>query len=165
MEYFFAEGDQQRGPYTLEQLAPLGLKADTLVWHDGMPEWTAASAVPELAPLFASRQPIAGVVAPTAPTPALVYQSVGTTRTTNGMAIASLVLGIVGLVTMVCYFIGVIPGIFAIIFAVLARKQIAQRGDEGRGMAKAGLICGSISVGVPVLIFVVLVIFSMVRGH
>jgi hypothetical protein len=32
-------------------------------------------------------------------------------------------------------------------------------------MAKAGLICGLISVGVPVLIFAALVIFFMVSNH
>jgi hypothetical protein len=168
MEYFFAQGDQQRGPYTLEQLAPLGLKPDTLVWHDGLPEWKQAGALPELASLFAPRRPIAGVVPPaaSAPAPALVYQTAaGIGGHTNGMAIASLVLGIVGLVTMVCYFIGILPGILAIVFGVLARKQIRLTGEQGSGIATAGLICGWIAAGLPTLIFLVLVIYFMARGH
>jgi hypothetical protein len=171
MEYYFADGGEQRGPFALEQMTTVGLKAETLVWHEGLTEWMPASTFPELATaLFGSQNP-AAVVAPVvvqrvAPASALPYQTPITSgRNTNGMAIASLVLGIVGLSTMFCYGVGVIPGILAIIFGVLARKQISERDGQGRGMAKAGIICGSVAVALPVLGFMALVIFFMVAHH
>jgi hypothetical protein len=81
------------------------------------------------------------------------------------MAIASLVLGIIGVVTFFCYGFGLIPALLAIIFGIMGRKQIARSDEQGRGIATAGLICGSITLGVPLLIFVVLVIFFAVNGH
>lgn len=65
-------------------------------------------------------------------------------RPTNGMAIASLVLGILWI-----YWIG---SILALVFGYLARKQIAERGDGGGGLAKAGIILGWIGIGVLVLV-------------
>jgi DNA-directed RNA polymerase subunit RPC12/RpoP len=61
----------------------------------------------------------------------------------NGFCVASLVLGIIGLPT---FFI-VIPSVLAVIFGVVGMRQIvsaeaANRG--GRGMAIAGIVCGSI---------------------
>jgi hypothetical protein len=40
---------QGQGPYTPDQLLQYGLNAETLVWTDGMPQWTPARLVPELA--------------------------------------------------------------------------------------------------------------------
>jgi len=155
MEYYFAVGNAQRGPHTLEQLSAIGLKPDTLVWREGLPQWKPAGALPELAPLFASPQahpdgPPADAAVPL-PALALAYQSPGSDGgSQNGMAIASMVLGIVALLTMVCEGFGLIPGILAIIFGVLARKQIGRSDSQGWGMATAGLICGSIAVGLVV---------------
>lgn len=57
MEYYLAIGGQQRGPFPKEQLLGQGLRNDTLVWTDGMPQWLRADAVPELASLFAAPPP------------------------------------------------------------------------------------------------------------
>jgi len=62
-------------------------------------------------------------------------------RATNGKAIASLVLGIVGLL-----FFGIILGPLAIIFGFLARKEIATTRQGGNGMAIAGIVLGIIAV-------------------
>ena len=69
----------------------------------------------------------------------------GSRTTTNGLAVASLVLGIVWV-----YWIG---SILAVIFGHRAKKQIdeSEGGQAGRGMAVAGLILGWIGIGVPVL--------------
>jgi len=67
-QFFIAVGGQQAGPFTPEQLPQLvqngTLTMQTLVWKQGMPQWAAASTVPELAPLFA---PPAGAVPPPIP--------------------------------------------------------------------------------------------------
>ena len=56
----------------------------------------------------------------------------------NGMAIASMVLGIVWL-----YWIG---SVLALIFGFLAKKQIRDRGEGGSGMATAGIVLGAIGM-------------------
>ena len=57
---------------------------------------------------------------------------------TNGLAIASMVLGIVWL-----WGIG---SILALIFGLVSMKQIKERGDGGKGMAIAGIVLGAIGV-------------------
>ena len=71
-------------------------------------------------------------------------------RPTNGMAIASLVLGILWI-----YWLG---SILALIFGYLARQQIAQRGESGDGIAIAGIVLGWIGVGVLALLVLFLVL-------
>lgn len=63
----------------------------------------------------------------------------GPPRPTNGMAIASLVLGILWI-----YWVG---SILALVFGYLARRQIAERGESGGGLALAGIVLGWIGVG------------------
>ncbi len=72
---------------------------------------------------------------------------------TNGLAVASLVLGIVALVTspvscLCCMLLPLSPiaAILAIIFGAIARAQIAAGGQVGYGMATAGLICGIVAL-------------------
>lgn len=66
---------------------------------------------------------------------------------TNGLAIASLVLGIVWL-----YWIG---SVLAIVLGLIAERQCDERGQAGKGMATAGVILGVVGVAV----FVILLIF------
>ncbi len=47
----------QQGPYDLSQLSQLPIDANTPVWYDGLPQWTAAGVAPATAPLFAQGQP------------------------------------------------------------------------------------------------------------
>lgn len=65
-------------------------------------------------------------------------------RTTNGLAVASLVLGIIWL-----YWVG---SILALIFGYVARKQIRERNQSGEGLATAGIVLGWIGVGTLVLV-------------
>lgn len=51
-EYYVIIADQQRGPFTLEQLAELGITPDTEVWTQGMADWQQAGDVAELTPLL-----------------------------------------------------------------------------------------------------------------
>jgi hypothetical protein len=54
MEFYYAEGNQQKGPVTVDELRSLRLPPDTLVWREGMSQWTRADGVPELTSLFAA---------------------------------------------------------------------------------------------------------------
>jgi len=66
-----------------------------------------------------------------------------TRATVNGMAVASLVLGLF----CWCFFV---PGILAVIFGNLALGKIATSDgrQKGRGMAIAGIVLGWISIAV-----------------
>ena len=69
---------------------------------------------------------------------------------TNGMAVASLVLGIVGIVLCVFF----VPWVLAIVFGVIGIRQCnADPSYTGRGMAIAGLVLGLVSAALIVLIF------------
>jgi hypothetical protein len=67
---------------------------------------------------------------------------------TNGMAIASLVLGILWI-----YWIG---SILALILGHVAKRQIRRTGETGGGMATAGIVLGWIGIAVLVIMGIVL---------
>ncbi|WP_395111411.1 DUF4190 domain-containing protein [Actinomadura sp. SCN-SB] len=66
----------------------------------------------------------------------------------NGMATASMVLGIIGIVF--CGF----TSILAIIFGHVAQSQIKRTGEGGAGMATAGLVMGYIVTAIWVVIWI-----------
>lgn len=71
---------------------------------------------------------------------------------TNPLATAALVCGIV-------QFCGLFPaGIVAIIFGHLARRQIRRTGEQGWGLAKAGLILGYLVLAGTLLVAVLLLV-------
>lgn len=61
-------------------------------------------------------------------------------RKTNGLAIASMVLGILWI-----YWIG---SVLALVFGYVARRQIRENNQAGDGMAIAGIVLGWVGVGV-----------------
>jgi Domain of unknown function (DUF4190) len=73
-------------------------------------------------------------------------------RNTNGMAIASLVCGVVGFSTC-----GV-TSILAVIFGHIGLGQIKRNDEDGHGFAIAGLVLGYIAVGLAALVIVILII-------
>lgn len=54
-QYFYVGNDGlQKGPVSADNLKAYGVTKDTLVWRDGMAEWTIAGEIDELAPYFAT---------------------------------------------------------------------------------------------------------------
>ena len=88
-----------------------------------------------------------------APSP---HPPVAGVRRTNGMAVASLVLGIVWI-----YGIG---SILALVFGYVGRNQIDQSGgvEAGRGLATAGIVLGWIGVGL--LLYWVAVVGALLQA-
>jgi hypothetical protein len=85
--------------------------------------------------------PVTGY-APMSPAPAYT-QPVSTAKRTSGMAIASLVLGIISLGLGFTF----IPSVLAIIFGIIAVSQTGRDPNlGGRGMAIAGIIMGIIGL-------------------
>lgn len=69
---------------------------------------------------------------------------------TTGLATASLVCGICGIVFSCCCSIGIIPAVIAIILALVDRRQTA----GFSGTALGGLICGIIGALLSILVIV-----------
>jgi hypothetical protein len=99
---------------------------------------------------------------PAPPAPPSYGQQAGygyqTSPTTNGLAIASLVLGIAQI------FLCIIGAILALVFGYIARRQIDESGGTqgGRGMAVAGIILGWIGIGLGIAYVVVIIIAVVV---
>jgi hypothetical protein len=67
-------------------------------------------------------------------------------QTTNGLAIASMVLGI-------CW-VWWIGSLLALIFGFVARKQIKARNQKGEGMAIAGIVLGFIGAATLIIVII-----------
>jgi hypothetical protein len=113
---------------------------------------------PPPSPPPAQSPPPAAPTPPPAPPPSYGQQPTGygyqTGPKPNGLAIASLVLGIAQI------FICIIGGILALVFGYIARRQIDESGGTqgGRGMAIAGIILGWIGIGLSIAYIVGIII-------
>jgi len=162
-QWYYGRADQQSGPvdeFTLRgKIAAGEVTADSLVWCDGMGDWQPLADVPDL------QQPLAdGIYAPpgTSPSPGLGGYTMGYQPPTCGLAIASMVCGISAVVMLMCYGLGALVGIPAVICGHMAMRKIreAPYAMAGRGMAIAGLITGYSAMAlmlVGVIFFIVLI--------
>jgi hypothetical protein len=75
---------------------------------------------------------------------------------TNGFAVAALVLGIIG-IPAVLVLVGLLLAVLALIFGLVARSQIQRSGGAqgGGGMAVAGIVLGGVGIVLEVIIIVV----------
>ena len=89
---------------------------------------------------------------PPAPTYTPAYTPAGPTAETSGLAIASMVLGLVSLLAGGGMLL--IPGILALVLGYMARNQIRESGGKVRGdeFAIVGMITGGISLVIGLLI-------------
>jgi hypothetical protein len=150
MQWYYSKNTTQMGPVSIDELRSklgLGEVAGTdLVWREGMVDWRPASSVDELRAALVRNPfvvpPVAGTdgSSPYAP-PGAPGSSSGMSPAlpTSGLAIASLICGIMGLIS--CMFL---PGIPAVICGHMALKRIEDPAARltGRGIAIAGLIMG-----------------------
>jgi hypothetical protein len=74
------------------------------------------------------------------------------------MAIGSLVASIVGVPLMFLCYTGILGAIVGIVLGIIAINQIKQSGEEGRGLAIAGIIIGAVTL---LLVTVVLIIIGV----
>lgn len=133
MQLFVQKDCQQTGPFAIEQirsgLADGTYHSNSLAWYEGAPSWIPLSAVPGIG---GNPPAIAGH--------ALVSQ-------TSTLAVWSLVLGILGFVTLG------LTSIPAVICGHIARGKIRRSGGfrTGGGLAVAGLVtgyCGFVLLGI-----------------
>jgi hypothetical protein len=74
----------------------------------------------------------------------------------NGLAIASMVLSLCGIVLMCASGVGLLPALIGVILGHVAKGQIRRDGTRGDGMATTGLVVGYIVIGLVVGAFVLL---------
>lgn len=169
--WFYAKDGEQQGPVAAElireRLKAGELSDTTLVWKDGMAQWAPLGEVLELrepVPTPAAPQEGAPVSEASAPVQAAApavspYRAPQLNQPVqqNGMAIASMVLGIC--VFFTCGFTGLI----AVPLGHIARSKIRNSAtpQSGDGMALAGLIMGYLGV-VLFLGYLVLIIIGIV---
>ncbi len=162
MIFYMADGDEQRGPFTIEELAARRVRPDTLVWHEGMAEWDRADTVealrpilfgpdgdddatgeiplaPAFVPLEADRPPPPPAAAGFTPaTPALQYRtaySAGDTGAPSTLAVASMTLGILAVpMSLLAMCLWWVSGPMAITAVIL--------GHLGRASARRGHATG-----------------------
>jgi len=85
-------------------------------------------------------------------------------RRGNGVAVASLVLGLVSVVLMCIWYVAMPCGILAIIFGVGGRKN-AREGASGGGMATAGLVLGLLGLLLPIVLLLGCLAFLGIGGE
>jgi len=89
---------------------------------------------------------------PAAPAPAPV-QLVAAPAAQNGMAIASMVVGIVSLMSCWAVFFGLIAGVTALILGILGIKK-----PIGKGMAITGIVTGGLAILINVIVIIIWII-------
>ncbi len=56
--FYLNEKNEQKGPVSPEELISNGVTRNTLVWKNGMAQWTPAGEVPEISKLFTNEAPV-----------------------------------------------------------------------------------------------------------
>jgi hypothetical protein len=152
MQWWYGEQGRQQGPVGDDELRAMvaagQLGPQSMVWREGLPAWQPLTAFPELCGGYPG---LAGYGAPVAPT--------------SGLAIASLVCGIVSL--FLCY-VHAVAAVPAVVCGHLALKRIRDSvvPTGGRGLAVAGLVTGYLGVlaQLATLVFIGIFFFSMSRA-
>jgi len=162
-DWFYGKNGSQHGPVSEQAIKQLlsthQIDSATIVWREGMSDWTPISKTPEFqnfhseggastgeAPNQEAPQPdqsteASPIYAPGQAEPPAFAAPVPT----NGLSIASLVCGILAI--LACYVWGLF-GLPAVICGHMALKTIKTSPTplNGKGMAIAGLVCGYIGI-------------------
>lgn len=157
MQYHVGRNSQQLGIFSgdeiREGLTKGSFYSTDLAWNEGMSDWKCLDEI--FGPIIKPVEYAPGtVLPPSSYAPASANVGVGV-MPTPGTAIASLVLGIISLVT--CYF-GILFAIPGVICGHLALSEIkrSQGRYDGRGLAIAGLVLNYIWLGLALVILLII---------
>ena len=131
MFYYINSAGQQAGPVPADQLAANGITADTLVWKDGMSQWTKASDVPELRFLFDPNVP--------PPAPSNSTNTAISQDSNSKPVMFAVIVGIVGVLVLLHWlfgssgfwiwlFIGVLTGELFSLWKAIFEKKTPEKG-------------------------------------
>ena len=149
MLVYVTRDGQQYGPYSVSelqrQLESGALNPGDLGWYDGAPDWKPLGSILGMGIGPAPRQ-----VAPRLSIAQPGYNSgaSGPTPKPSGLAIASMILGILSVVLCFAAFLSLIMGVLAAIFGHVSRGQILRSNGQitGGGMALTGIITGYVGI-------------------
>ena len=82
----------------------------------------------------------------------------------SGLAVASLVLGIISLVLFCVWYVSIPCAIIAIVMGAIAKGKAARGEAGGKGMATAGLVCGIIAIIIDVIVVILVLVGVSVFG-
>ena len=155
--YYVSRNGVPLGQFSIEQingkLAEGSLNGSDLAWQDGMAGWEPLSTVPGVV-----LAPSPGSAPPPLPGPAGTYapplsnlgpqQWMGAPPSNSGLAVASMVLGILCLVLFFTHVFALLLGLLAVVFGHVSRGTIfrSQGRVGGGGMALTGLITGYLGI-------------------
>jgi uncharacterized protein DUF4190 len=86
------------------------------------------------------------------------YTAYPSAQRTNGLAIAAMVVSIVSVPLLLCYGFGGLLGVAGAIMGHVARRQVRDTGEQGNGMALAGIIVGWVTTGLAIIGVVLLIV-------
>jgi GYF domain 2 len=158
--FFVNEAEQQQGPVSRDQLLEMyrlgTVHESTPIWTRGMQEWQPLAQV--LGVADTSRWSRGGHRSPTE-----ASYELSVDRGPPGIAVAGMVLGIVGFVCsfMPCFgwVFGVILGVLGVIFSAVG---LAQATRQGKGMAVTGLVLSLLAI-ISGPVFYVLILAAYLR--
>lgn len=160
MQINIGRNGQQLGSFSEEEVRE-GLGRGTFLptdlgWHEGLAEWQPLGSLAIFAgAMVPTATPVSGYPQP------MMHPMIAAPRN-SGLALASMICGIVSLVGMCCY-LGVPCGIAAVICGHMANAEIKRAAGvvEGKGMATAGLITGYIAIGVSALMIIAIIVSAV----
>lgn len=163
--YYLLNG-QQHGPaaeFEIQSAASANPGSEILVWQEGMDNWIpfGQAQQPQQATTFS--QPSSALYSPYN-TPTSPGYQLGAPKKTNGLAIASMIIGIISILGA---FFFILPPILSIVFGHIALGQIKRdQNQDGGGMAIAGLILGYLCliIGI-IMISIMFFAVSQVNEH
>lgn len=149
MFIYVTRDGQQYGPYSVSelqrQLESGALNPSDLGWYDGAPDWKPLGSILGMGAGPAPRQ-----VAPRSSIAQPGYNpgASGPTPKLSGLAVASIILGILSVVLCPAAFLSLIMGVLAAIFGHVSRGQILRSNGQltGGGMALTGIITGYVGI-------------------
>ena len=56
-KYFYSDSNEKHGPLSLDELKQENIAKDTLIWFEGLDDWTPASDLEEMIPILELRPP------------------------------------------------------------------------------------------------------------
>lgn len=164
MNWYYAKNGNQNGPLPTEdmkdRIAMGEISPTDLAWTEGMADWMPVSQIPELKVEAPARQesftpPPVATAAPSpyqapssAPAPASpVPMAPGETRS-QGLAIASMICGIICLISCCVWPISGALALAAVVlgFMTLSKIKVDPQRHGGKGMAITGLITGCLGL-------------------
>jgi len=180
MKYYVRVGDENRGPFTIDDLKSRGVDPSTYVWREGMADWVRADQLPELQGALKS----IGGGSPYSSPQSLPQQNYGyqgypqqrsgPPQFHSGFGVTSFVLAMVGLLidvimmlmavsigprmgrdaamTMGCAFwIGLIVHFFGAIFGLIGVLQA----DRKKVFGVIGLVINSVILVIVLIMFMI----------